>query len=132
MKIQLKRSNVIEGGKAKEPTAAQMEFGELAINYNAADPVAFIKDSTGTIIRLTNAEVEWDQIVGKPDVNDGAINIDAGDGLTAAGDNATANQATDTTRTLSVLADAGYGLAATATGIRIEGAWTNIPALPTI
>ena len=122
MKIQLKRSNVIEGGKAKEPTAAQMEFGELAINYNASDPVAFIKDSTGTIIRLTNSE----------SVNDGAINIDAGDGLTAAGDNATANQATDTTRTLSVLADAGYGLAATATGIRIEGAWTNIPALPTI
>jgi len=125
LKIQLKRSNVIEGGKAKEPTAAQMEFGELAINYNAADPVAFIKDSTGTIIRLTNSEPI-------PVVNDGAINIDAGDGLTAAGDNATANQATDTTRTLSVLADAGYGLAATATGIRIEGAWTNIPALPTI
>ena len=40
----------------------------------------------------------------KPDVpiNDGAINIDGGDGITASGDNATANQDGDTTRTLSV------------------------------
>ena len=40
----------------------------------------------------------------KPDVpiNDGAINIDGGDGITASGDNATANQDKDTTRTLSV------------------------------
>lgn len=54
MKIQLKRSNVLESGKAKEPTAAQMEYGELAVNYNATDPVIFIKDSTNQIIRLTN------------------------------------------------------------------------------
>ena len=54
MKIQLKRSNVLESGKAKEPTAAQMEYGELAVNYNTTDPVIFIKDSTDQIIRLTN------------------------------------------------------------------------------
>ena len=52
MKIQLKRSNVLSGGKAKEPTAAQMEFGELAVNYNAADPTIFIKDDSGTIIPI--------------------------------------------------------------------------------
>ena len=34
--------------------------------------------------------------------NDGQINIDGGDGITATGDNATANQAGDTTRTLSI------------------------------
>ena len=54
MKIQLKRSNVLSGGGAKEPTATQMEYGELAVNYNATDPVIFIKDSTDQIIRLTN------------------------------------------------------------------------------
>ena len=122
MKIQLKRSNVLEGGVAKTPTAGQMEYGELAVNYNSNDPVLFLKNSDDTIIRLTNNVA----------VNDGEINIDAGNGLAATGDNATANQVGDTTRTLAVLADAGYGLAATATGIRIEGAWTNIPVLPTV
>mgnify|MGYP001626846856 CR=1 FL=1 len=120
MKIQLKRSNVLENSVAKAPTAGQMEYGEVAVNYNTTDPVLFIKDSGNNIIRLTNNVA----------VYNGEINIDAGDGLAATGDNATANQELDTTRTLAVLADAGYGLAATATGIRIEGAWTNIPALP--
>ena len=52
MKIQLKRSNVLDGGKAKEPTAPQMEFGELAVNYNSADPAIFIKGSSNDIIRI--------------------------------------------------------------------------------
>ena len=34
MKIQLKRSSVLDGGTAKAPLAEQMEYGELAINYN--------------------------------------------------------------------------------------------------
>ena len=121
MKIQLKRSNVLDAGVAKAPTAGQMEYGELAVNYSTTDPVLFIKDSSNEIVRLTNNLV----------VNDGEINIEVGNGLAAAGDNATANQVGNTTRTLSVVADAGYGLAATATGIRFEGAWTNIPVLPT-
>ncbi len=125
MKIQLKRSNVLDGGAAKAPTAGQMEYGELAVNYSTTDPVLFIKDSSNEIVRLTNNAVI-------PVVNDGEINIEVGDGLAAAGDNATANQVGNTTRTLSVVADTGYGLSATATGIRIEGAWTNIPALPTV
>jgi len=45
---------VLDGGVAKEPTAAQMEFGELAVNYNSADPVIFIKDSLNNIIRVTS------------------------------------------------------------------------------
>ena len=53
MKIQLKRSNVLEGGAAKKPTAAQMEYGELAVNYNTADPTIFIKDSANGIIAIT-------------------------------------------------------------------------------
>ena len=122
MKIQLKRSNVLESGVAKAPTAPQMEFGELAVNYNAADPVVFIKDSSGTIIRLTNNQEV-------PEVFDGQINIDAGDGLSAAGDNATANQAADTTRVLSAVADPGYAIDVTPTGIRFGDSWTNIPEL---
>jgi hypothetical protein len=120
MKIQLKRSNVLDGGVAKEPTAAQMEYGELAVNYNAADPVLFLKDSANGIIRVSNLG---------PEANDGAININAGNGLLATGDNATANQVADTTRVLTVVAETGYGLDV-ASGIRIGGPWTNIPALP--
>ena len=52
MKLQLKRSNVLDGGAAKEPTAAQMEYGELAVNYNNGDPAIFLKDSNDNIIRI--------------------------------------------------------------------------------
>ena len=45
---------MLEGGVAKAPTAEQMEYGELAVNYNTTDPVVFIKDSSNGIIRLTN------------------------------------------------------------------------------
>ena len=54
MKLQLKRSNVLEGGFAKVPTTAQMEYGELAVNYNLDDPCIFIKDSGNNIIRITS------------------------------------------------------------------------------
>lgn len=53
MKLQLKRSNVLESGGAKEPTAAQLEFGELAINYNKDDPAIFLKDSNNNVIRIS-------------------------------------------------------------------------------
>jgi len=115
VKIQLKRSNVLVTGVAKEPNAEQMEYGELAVNYNSTDPVIFIKDSSDNVIRLTNInqEVEWDDIVDKPaipgfgdipDVYDGQININAAvdGGITVTGSNATANQSGNTTRTLSI------------------------------
>ena len=144
MKIQLKRSNVLESGAAKAPTAPQMEFGELAVNYNTADPVLFIKDSAGAIIRLTGA-VSWDEVEGKPDplvnwddignkptvfaANNGEINIEAGAGLTASGDNATADQVGNTTRTLTAYADPGYAIDVTATGLRLGNNWINIPTI---
>ena len=52
MKIQLKRSSVLDGGTAKAPLDSQMEYGELALNYNSADPSIFIKDSTNGIVKL--------------------------------------------------------------------------------
>ena len=55
MKLQLKRSNVLDGGVAKEPTAVQMEYGELAVNYNDGDPAIFLKDSNDNIIRIAGS-----------------------------------------------------------------------------
>ena len=62
MKLQLKRSVVLDGGKAKEPTASQRDYGELAINYNADDPVLFMKTSDNEVIRVT--------AIGIPDIED--------------------------------------------------------------
>ena len=45
---------MLSGGSAKPPTAAQMEYGELAVNYNTADPTIFIKDSAGAIVAITS------------------------------------------------------------------------------
>ena len=49
MKIQLNRSEVLENGFAKAPTAAQLSYGELAINYDDGDPTLFYKDNSDTI-----------------------------------------------------------------------------------
>ena len=52
MKIQLKRSNVLDGGSAKPPLADQMEYGELAVNYNNTEPTIFLKTSTNEIVTI--------------------------------------------------------------------------------
>lgn len=59
MKIQLKRSNVLDNGEAKAPSAGQMEYGELAVNYNSTDPAVFIKNSDDSIVRVTGSTY-WD------------------------------------------------------------------------
>ena len=109
MKIQLKRSNVLDGGLAKEPTAAQMEYGELAVNYSDTDPVLFLKDSSDNIIRIAGA--------GAPGGGGGA-----GDGLTQI-DNG------DNTFNLAVQAYPGYGIAVETQGVRIGDDWSAIPTL---
>ena len=53
MKLQLKRSNVLTSGAAKVPTASQLDYGELAINYNNSDPAIFLKDSNNNVIRIS-------------------------------------------------------------------------------
>jgi len=52
MKIQLKHSNVLDSGAAKQPTSANMLDGEIAVNFNSSDPAIFIKDSAGNIVRI--------------------------------------------------------------------------------
>ena len=157
MKLQIKRSNVLLDGAAKAPSDTQMEYGELAVNYNSTDPVLFIKDSNDNVIRLTNINqvVDWSDIENKPTiptVNDGQINVEVNQGLSVSGDNATANQSTDTTRTISLVVKAdggivldndglsidstkisgapGYGIAGSASGLILSGDWSNIPVLP--
>jgi len=91
MKIQLKRSNQVEAdGSAKKPTAAQMEYGELAVNYNADDPAIFLEDSDGAIIRIAGA--------GATGIGDGTLTINDADGVEVA--TFTANQEGDTTFSL--------------------------------
>ena len=52
MKIQLKRSGILDGDSAKAPSSEQMDYGELAVNYNVDDPAIFLKDSDNNIVRL--------------------------------------------------------------------------------
>ena len=108
MKIQLKRSNVLEGGLAKQPTAGQMEFGEIAVNYNGNDPVLFIKDSNNQIIRIAGAGAPG----GGGGAGDGLVQIDNG----------------DNTFDLAVQAYPGYGIAVETQGVRIGDDWSAIPA----
>ena len=54
MKLQLKRSSALVSGSAKPPLASQLAFGEVAINYNAADPTIFIKDTNNSIVSFTD------------------------------------------------------------------------------
>ena len=58
MKLQLKRSSALENGAAKPPLANQLAYGELAINYNAVRPKVFLKDSSNTIVGLTDDYLE--------------------------------------------------------------------------
>jgi len=128
MKIQLKRSNVLESGQAKEPTSAQMEYGELAVNYSSTDPALFIKDSTDAIVRITG---DYDSLINKPTIGDGSITINQGGTEVAA---FTVNQTGDTIVNLSegaiYTAEVGKGIAINSNNeISIGDDWSTIPAL---
>ena len=45
-------SNVYEGGAPKAPTAANLEKGEIAINYNDTEPAMFVKNESGSIVKF--------------------------------------------------------------------------------
>lgn len=137
MKIQLKRSNVLDGGVAKTPTAAQMEYGELAVNYSNTDPVLFIKDSTDAIIRIAGAgsfgdfDGDYESLTNKPTIGDGSITFTQGG--TEVG-SITVNQEGDASIDFSegaiYTAEAGKGIFINGTNeISIGDDWSNIPAL---
>ena len=137
MKIQLKRSNVLESSAAKQPTAGQMEYGELAVNYNTNDPAIFLKDSNNQIIRIAGGGSEgsfsgdYNDLTNKPTIGDGQITINQGGAEVAT---FTVNQEGPTVVDLSegaiYTAEDGYGIAINASNeIRIGDDWSNIPTL---
>jgi len=137
MKIQLKRSNVLDGGAAKTPTAAQMEYGEIAVNYNDTDPVLFIKDSTDAIIRIAGAgsfgdfDGDYESLTNKPTIGDGSITFTQGG--TEVGSitvNQEGNASIDFSEGAIYTAEEGKGIFINATNeISIGDDWSNIPVL---
>ena len=68
-KIQHKRSSVLVSGSAQAPSASQLDYGELAINYSSSDPQFFIKDSSGSVISVLNSYAALDGANFTGDVN---------------------------------------------------------------
>ena len=116
MKIQLKHSDVLAQGQAVAPTANQMEYGEVALNYNVNDVKLWTKASDNSIVSIV------------PTIGNGQINIDAGDGLTASGNNGTCNQTINTTRTLTVQA-ADNTIDVASGGIKVNTGNLGIPTV---
>ena len=87
MRIQLKRSLALEDGKAKEPSPSQLEYGEIAVNFNDTDPAIFFKDSDNNIIRVAG-----DGAVGS---GNGDIDFTSGPGLYITNPVFTLDQQTD-------------------------------------
>ena len=65
LKIVHKRSNAIDGSdKAVPPTAADLEIGEIGINYSEEDPTLFIKDEADNIVRVVGGSSVVSDVVG--------------------------------------------------------------------
>ena len=80
--------------KEKLPDASALQYGELTVNCHTESPAVHFKDTAGKIVSLTPAV----------SANDGAIKISAleNGGIIATGDDASANQAVETNKVLSV------------------------------
>ena len=123
MKLQLKRSSVLNNGIAKPPTDSQMEYGELAVNYNTTDPALFIKDSANNIVRVSVEETTLQTVTdtGNTTTNDIVVTGDVaattftGDGSSLTGLPTTLQEVTDngsvTTNTITATAFVGDGSA---------------------
>ena len=148
MKLQLKRSNVLVSGLAKEPTAAQLDYGELAVNYNNGDPVIFMKDSNDAVVRIAGAGAPGggggagdglEQIDNGDNTFDLAVKVETGGGVAVSANGIKIGGAGigiqevyngDNTYDFAVKVEAGTGLAVSASGVSIGGNWSNIPSLP--
>ena len=143
MKIQLKRSNVLETGKAKVPTSAQLDYGELAINYNADDPTLFLKDSNDNVIKFGGTSAYDDRYVQRAGDNmtgdltfgtDGAstpnITLDADGSASFAGDvqlagNAKAGEAGIKLEASGLISAARAGTAADGAPLAVFGGYNG-------
>lgn len=103
MKFQLKRSNQLtQGGTALTPDGQYLEFGEIAINYNATDPAIFFKDTQNNVIRLSGVNAQ---------IGSGDITLTAGSGISISNPNSfNLQDSYDTNITISVNQGTGSGL----------------------
>ena len=112
MRIQLKRSNVLNSGSAKQPLAEQVEYGELCVNYNSNDPVLFLKDSADQIIRIAGSGA-----IGGSQATEGAA------GIAEIATQAEVNAGVNDSKIVTPLK--------LATNYLSMGSWANIPDLST-
>ena len=118
MKIQLKRSNTLVDSKAKAPTAEQMDFGELAVNYSDEDPSIFLKKTGGDIVKIGGSNSVGNDLQAVTDAGNTTTN-----GATFAGNVAVGN--------VSPVADSNEGgsiLYGSSGGIRIFRSSTGTSA----
>jgi len=135
LKLQLKRSSVLNNGVAKSPTDTQMEYGELAVNYNTSDPALFIKDSGNNIVRVSVQPTSLQTVtdVGNTTTNDISVTGDVaattftGDGSSLTGLPTSLQEVTDngatTTNSISVTG--------TVTATAFSGDGSSLSGLPT-
>lgn len=141
MKIQLKRSGTLENGSAKAPSAEQLDYGELAVNFNEDDPSIFLKGNNNNVIKLAGIDSvgsfsgDYNELINTPTIGDGSITINAGNGLSSSGASGfSANQTGNTSQTLSVVA-ADSTINVSASGISVSNntitpTWDNIQNKP--
>ena len=103
MKFQLKRSDQLtQGGTALTPDGQYLEFGEIAINYNATDPAIFFKDTQNNVIRISGVGAQ---------IGSGDITLTAGSGISISTPNSfNLQDSYDTNITISVNQGTGSGL----------------------
>ena len=86
--------------------------GKITIEESNGNDIAeFTVNQAGNLIITLPAGASfsgsYDDLTDKPTIGDGSIEINGGAGITASGDNATANQVAGTSRSLAVKAGAG-------------------------
>lgn len=102
--------------QAVSPTAVKL-------NGTPTAPTPAASDNSTKV--ATTAFVKTAVSGGAVTPGNGAINVNGGDGITASGSNATANQSSGTTRTLSVKAKADGGIIVDSNGVSVD--WSKNP-----
>ena len=106
------------------PAGFSGNYNDLANKPDINNGTLTIKNSNGSVVgtftanQATNTDISlpngfsgsYNDLTDKPDIGNGAIQINAGSGLTASGDNATANQAGNTIRILSLNSGDGISI----------------------
>lgn len=106
LNIKNKRSAV----QGSAPSSAQLEDGEIGVNYNALDPAIYLKDSAGAVVRIAGSGAIGGPTVFSVNGEVGNVVLDANDvGAATTAQGAVADSATQPGDNVSTLLnDAGY------------------------